>query len=256
MMASCKNNKTTEPTPEEIQAQKVALADSVLAQIDAFASEYITSYENGVRLHTFELTETEKLIKPDYLLDPKAANTFATKSQKVNALAIYIVDYGVRKIYEMPLEEAKEAIAKLAVDVNFPFDTDQYEANAPLSERIKAEYKECKERGDLAYFWQFENAIIKETYYIIVQNPELFFNKITEEQWQEYIKATNKKNAAMRELAKYDEEMADVLEIFNRYRVPSSDEDKARVTASFETCKQHIIADKDKFIANRNVLLQ
>jgi len=257
-VVSCKNNKkalSSEPTQEEVQEMKQALADSVLAEIDAIADEYILASENGFRFPDFELTDSEKMVKPDYLLDLSLVNTFVTKSQKINALAIYIVDYAIRQIYDMPLDEAKEVFAKLAVELNHPVSFENH-TSLPRSERIKMEYEKFKEAGDLAYFWQFQNAIIKETYYIIVQNPELFFSKITEEQWQQYIKRTNEKNKALRELAKYDEEMATVLEIFNQNRVVSSDEEKARVSASIETHKRHLIANKDKFIANRNVLLQ
>jgi len=118
MMVSCKNTKTTEPTPEEIQAQKVALADSVLAEIDAFADEYMLASDNAFFIADYELTEEEKLVKPDYLLEPSFANTLVTKSQKVNALAFYLADIQVRKLYDMPMEEAKEVIAKLAIELN------------------------------------------------------------------------------------------------------------------------------------------
>jgi len=258
-MVSCKNNKKTqsqEPTQEEVQEMKQALADSVLAEIDAIVDEYCIAFENDFRFRGFELTEAEKLIKPDYLLDPSVSNELITKSQKINAIAFYMVDLGVRILYDMPVDEAKETIAKLASDVNIPIDLNDYDINIPRSERTRNQYNMLKENEEVTYFWQFHNAAIKETYYIIVQNPELFFSKITEEQWQQYVKRTNEKNKAMRELAKYDEEMAAVLEIFNQNRVVSSDEEKAKVSASIETHKRHLIANKDKFIENRNALLQ
>jgi len=83
---SCKNTKTTEPTPEEIQAQKVALADSVLAQIDEYAEQF-SKTRDGYLLNLFALTDEEKIIKPDYLLEPSEVSKFITKTQKVNALA-------------------------------------------------------------------------------------------------------------------------------------------------------------------------
>jgi len=258
MMVSCKNRKITEPTSEEIQAQKVALADSVLAEIDNYVDEFITDYGNcyGLRAASFELTEAEKLVKPDYLLEPSMVNEFVTKTQKANALTIYIVELGVREMYGMPLDETKEAITKLAIDVNFPFDADQYEADVPLSERIKAEYEKCKESGDVAFFWQFQSVITLETGYIVSQNPVLFFNKITEEQWQAYVKMVNETNNVMRELAKYDKEMADVLEMFNQNRLVPSDGEWAMINTSIESAKQFNLAQKDKFIAKRDALLQ
>jgi len=253
MMASCKNNKTAEPTPEEIQAKKVALADSVLAQIDAIFEEIKDASIKGKIWETVFLTEEEKMVKPDYLLDPSFASTLVTKSQKVNALAILIADCAVRKIYGMPLDETTEVIAKLAIELNHPFIPD---CEMPESEIIKKEYEVCRERGDLVYFWQFQNAIVAELGYVIAQNPELFLSKITEEQNQALVKRTIEKNMAMRELAKYDEEMAGVLEIYNNTRVISSDEEKAIVYDSIESTKQYFTANKDKFIAKRNALLQ
>jgi len=122
MMVSCKNTKQSEPTLEEIQTQKVALADSVLAKIDAFAGKFIDASEGDFRIVNFELNEEEKMVKPDYLLDPSFANTLVTKSQKVNALAIFLVELTVREIYDMPLEETQEVMAKLAVEIDHPVD--------------------------------------------------------------------------------------------------------------------------------------
>jgi len=253
MMASCKNNKQSEPTPEEIQAQKVALADSVLVKIDAINEDFLKASEESFIIGDFILTKEEKMAKPDYLLDLSFASTLLTKSPKVNALGIYLVDLLVRKAYDMPLEETKEVMTKLAVELNLTVNTD---FEMPVSEKIKQEYEACRERGDLTYFWQFQHAIVVETSYVISQNPELFFGKITEEQWQAYTKKTNEHNKAIRELAKYDKEMADVLELFNQTRVYSSDEEKTVVNTSIESAKQFRIANKDKFIAHRNALLQ
>jgi len=259
-MVSCKNNKKSvasqEPTQEEVQEMKQALADSVLAEIDAIADNFFVASENVFHIGSFELTEAEKLIKPDYLLDPSEAANLVTKSQKVNALAIYLLEYVIRYIYDMPQEETKEVIAKLALDVNHPIDNELLTSDIPSSEKMKKEYEICKERGDLAYFWQFQNAFLIEVGYIIAQNPESFFSKITEEQWQAFANRTNEKNYAMRELAKYDEEMADVLEMFNQNRVFSSDEEKASADTTIESAKEFLIASKERLSAHRNALLQ
>jgi len=253
---NCSSKKSQEYTQEEVQEMKQALADSVLAQIDSFAEEYFAASETSFFTRSFELSEKEKVVKPDYLLNLTEANDLVTKSQKINALAIYLVDLGVRTIYDMPLDETKEVIAKLAVELNHPTDVIANIENVPVTENIKKEYENCRERGDLAYFWQFQDGIITETNYIISQTPELYFSKITEEQWQAYVKRTNEIYKTMRELAKYDKEMAVVLEMFNKNKVISSPEEFAKVTTSIESEKQFRIANKDNFIAKRNALLQ
>jgi len=259
-MVSCGNNKKAqnqEPTQEEVQEMKQALADSVLAEIDNLAEAFSVSSENSNLIIYFELTENEKMVKPDYLLEPSIANKLVTKSQKVNALGIYLTDMVLMQVYDMPTAEVKEIVAKLAAELNHPVEIDLLtDSEMPVSEKIKIEYEGCKERGELTYFWQFQNAVIAETSYILAQNPELFFSHITEEQWQQYLKRTDEKNKAMRELAKYDEEMATVWEIFSQNLPVSSPEELSKVSASIESEKQFRIANKDKFIARRNALLQ
>jgi len=252
----CSSKKSQEPTQEEIQAQKQALADSVLKKIDAFADVFFQASENRFHFRRFELTEQEKLVKPDYLLDPLEADKFVTKSQKVSALAIYIIDMGVREIYDMPTEKAREVIAKFVADLNYPYDIDQRDADIPRSERIKQEYNKCKENGDLAFFWQFQNVVIGEVSYILSQNPELFFSKITEEQLQQFVKWVNEKNKAMRELAKYDADMANVLEFNKNISFIQSPDEFKKSNATIESSKQFRIANKDKYIARRNAFLQ
>jgi len=256
MMTSCRNAKTTEPTPEEIQHQKQALADSVLAEIDEFAKQYWDAQGKSSIILNTVLTDEQKMIKPDYLLNPSVADTLVTKGQKINALAIYVVDIAVCKVYEMPYEELQEAAVKLAADLNVPFDVQFSNGNAPLSEKIKATYKACKERGELSLFWQFENAGIYETNHIISQNPELFLSKITDEQWQAFYKARHARLDAIDKLAKYDNEMALLIEFRNNHKVDAPKEDKNRKNESIEFAKQFYSANKDKYAAKRNALLK
>jgi len=254
-MVSCKNTKTTEPTPEEIEAQKAALADSVLAQIDALADTYIDYSVNGFDFSTIRLDEAEKLIKPDYLLDPSEAYSFVTKTQKVNALAIYCVELFIRYMYDMPVDEAKGAIAKLAAELNHPIEFNKAQ-DMTRTERIKKEYEACKEKGDLAYFWQFHSAIVCEMSYLVAQNPELFYSKITDEQWQAFNDRFGMIVDIVEELSKYDEEMLQLWEFGSKYKPYASDEEIISSNQNIETAKQFHIANKDKYIARRNALLQ
>jgi len=150
----------------------------------------------------------------------------------------------------------EEEIAKLAVEVNHPIDTDFLTSDTPTSEKIKRQYEICKECGDLAYFWQFPYALMVETGYLLSQDSELFFSKISEEQWQAFTNQTNVIVMATRTLAKYDEEMATILDMLEQVKPIISDEEKAIVDTSIVAAKQHAIANKDKFIATRNALLQ
>jgi len=252
----CSSNKSQEPTQEEVQEMKQALADSVLAEIDEIAERYWDAQGKSSIIQSTILTDEQKMIKPDYLLDPSVANTLVTKSQKINALAISVVDIAVCKVYDMPYEELQEAAAKLAADLNVPFDVQFSNGNAPLSEKIKATYNACKERGEVSLFWQFENAGIYETNYIISQSPEVYLGKITDEQWQAFYKARHARLDAVAKLAKYDEEMALLAEFSNNNKVKASIEDKNRKNQSIEFAKHFYSANKDKYATKRNALLQ
>jgi len=257
-MVSCKNNKKAqEPTQEEVEQMKQALTDTVLAWIDKFADVYCCAYENGVMLRGFELTEQEKLIKPDYLLDPAQVNNLVTRNQKICALAIYLVENDVRKIYDMPLDETNEAIAKLVADLNYPIEYDGNEIkDRSLSDRIKAEYNSCKENGTVSDFWVFQEAFGTELNYLIAQNPDLIFNRITDEQWQANVSRIRSCGEVITYIADYDEELAAFRTYMNKYRVSSSNEEWEKINATKESAKQFRIANKDNYSARRKALLQ
>jgi len=260
-MVSCKNNnkktQSQELSQEEVQEMKQALTDSVLTYIDGCVEKLCDATSKSFRIQTMKLTDAEKSVKPDYLLDPTVAETLVTKEQKVNALAIYSIELGIRKIYDMPQEETKAAIAKLAVEVNHPIDIDFLTNDTTTTaEKIKREYEICKERGDLAYFWQFQYAIVSEMSYVVSSNPEIFFSKITEEQWQEFISRFWTIVNTVEKLADYDDDLSQLWKFRNKYNTQSSDEQTKLVNQTKETAKQFRIANKDKYIARRNALLQ
>jgi len=255
MMVSCKNNKTTEPTPEEIQVQKQALADTVLAMVDEIAEQYWDKSSNSFRLRTLELTDAEKAVKPDYLLEPSVANTLVTREQKINALAIFVTEQGIRKIYDMPCDEVEEVIARLIADIDFPNNNDLL-TDTPVSEKIKAYYEACKKRGDLELFWRYEDAVGTEINYLLVQNLDLFFSKITEEQWQSYYNSRTFCFKAVDELAKYDEDMASLQKFMRKEWAYRNDYESSRIDYSFASAKEFRLSRKDLYIAKRNALLQ
>jgi len=55
-----------------------------------------------------------------------------------------------------------------------------------LSGKLSRVYENCRKNGELAFFWQYCCATLIESGYILANNPELFFGKITEEQWQNF----------------------------------------------------------------------
>ena len=160
------------------------------------------------------LTEEEKLIKPDYLLEASQANGMVTKSQKMNALAILMMERPIRMAYGMPIEEINEVIARFAAEVNYPVSFDDG-MNLPISERVKRVYTARKERGEIADFWQVQLALLTEVDYLISKNVDVFFRNLTEDQYASLIKQFKTVIKAVRTLAEYDPEVKQAWDAFN-----------------------------------------
>lgn len=262
MTVSCKNSNSKKSekqgeTKDIVAVAKVILADDVLATIDQLAETYITSAEPGDILSQVvsDLNDKEKLLKPDYLLDPAETYNLLTRKQKINALGIMLPERIVREAYGLPLDEFKAAAARLMADVNFPISMDIVNKDTPFSERVKKAYEVCKERGDLSYFWQFEFAVITSTLYLVSQNPDLFLRNVTEEQYLAFDKRFRSLRSALLELAKYDEEIAGVVEILDKNKA-ASNEELDKLCSSFDGFKQQIVDSKYLYAASRAEMLK
>jgi len=257
MMVSCKN-KQSEPTPEEIQAQKVALADSVLSIIDNLAEKYQEAGDSGDFSLNLILSDDEKMVKPDYLLDPDLASTFVTKAQKITALSYYMVDFPVRIAYDMPLDANKEAIIKLTSEINYPVDIDMLFSNfdMPLSEKLKLEYNAYKNKNDLSSLWALQFAALLEAEYIFTNNPELYMSKLTEEQNQAITDSWHYFKEAISILADYDDEAFETKKLLDSFEGTISDEEIDTLYTTREDAIDTYKKDILHIIDRRNALLQ
>jgi len=227
----------------------------MLTRIDALFEAYSSASDNSFRMKNILLSDKEKLIKPDYLLDLSVAKTLVNKSQKLFALAIYSEESVIRRAYDMPMEEVKNTMAKLAAEVNY-LDPSDIENDAPVSEWIRKEYEACRVRGELTYFWQFQYALLVEIDYLLAQAPDILFSRISEEKWL-YSRARVKYTyEAIQALSEYDEEVAVLYKEIQSKPKYSSIEEFDAANRTIEEAKQFRIANKDKFIARRNALLR
>ena len=255
---SCKSNKkaeSNEANEEVVEAAKTVLADDVLAKIDDFSQTFVG--ENGKTrfsgIFSSALTEEEKLIKPDYLLNPSEVDNFVTKTQKVNALAILTADRVLMKVYEMPIEEANEAIARLGAEAGFPIP----DHNLTVSEKIADEYEKCKESGDLALFWQFQFVKMTEFVYLISQNPDIFFRNISEDQLFSFNNQFLTTREAVKTLAEYDSDIKLAWDTYYKYRSSFPDEDSRREAYfSIDSAKNIFSSNKESYAARRADMLK
>jgi len=248
--------KVSEPSYIDVEERKSALASSTLAQIDSLYLLYQKTLGQSFDFSKLELTEKEKLIMPDYLLNLSASNNFVTRSQKINAMAIYLIERCIKKIYDMPLDDTNHTISKLAAELDHSFDFEYLSSDAPLSEKLEREYEVCKNRGDLAYFWRFQYAIFAETTYLLAQNPELFLERISDEQYQAFHESVVNRIDVIMEIAKYDEEMAMLKSFINQNNVWQDNMDYQSTVGTKDLRIKYFIDNKDNIIARRNALLQ
>jgi len=220
---SCKNQnkKITTLTAEQLQEQEVALADSVLAILDGYAQEYQDYIDDSFKLGQLELTSKEKLIKPDFLLDADAVNLVVTRSQKINVVAIYLIQRPVRELYGMPVKEITANVVKLAADIGYPIDNDIFSSELSLSQEVKREYDRCKENGDVPLFWQLQRAIIITSLYIVSRDPEMFLDRITPQEWTSFYNRAIVTFKAAALLAQYDPSFEMMLPSFTLEEIES-----------------------------------
>ena len=222
MTVSCKNNnkkaESNEADAEVVEAAKTILADDVMATIDELVQAYINADGGEIAYEEIiasSLTEEEKLIKPDYLLEASRANEMVTKSQKLNTLAILLVERPIRIAYGMPTEGTDEVIAHFIADVNSPVNLDGNK-DLTLSEKLKKAYEFYKERGDVADFWQsYGLASVTELGYLISKNTDAFFRNINEDQYAAFLKRVTAVANAVRFLSEYDPEVKQAWDAFN-----------------------------------------
>jgi len=224
-ISSCRNVKTQNvvgPTDADIDAMESILADSVLTIIDEYALKYKENYGNTLDVL---LSEKEKMVRPDYLLNLDKLNTAITREQKINALGMLAVDNAVRKAYGIPTDDLQEICARFLVDVNHPVVSDAIDVfeNITPGEGISMVYDICKENNEVEYFWQLENAVIKSVQYVISQDPDLYFSKISQASWNSFMNRVDLTRQVALEISKYDSDFKDIETIlsdeeFNRLR--------------------------------------
>ena len=123
ILASCGGKKTDQPEAaqneksfeqEQIEASIKMHIDSIAAEIGQL-KQFPFVQEGGLTL-----TNEEKQVKPEYLLNPSVAEEAATLSEKYRILSALSVDKKIASLYEMPTDEYDKAIAKLTADINDP----------------------------------------------------------------------------------------------------------------------------------------
>lgn len=181
VLASCNGNKNGQNDPSEKKSfQQEQLEKLVKMQADSIAALWADSCQKvpfiaSIAEGKLELSEEEKLVKPDYLLDTKKAEDFVDQSQRYRALAMYDVDRYIAQAYGMPTEGYDAASKKLGAEINDPALEElvkNLDSDMPYKEIINNFYNTEESNGTLNYFWEVMTASTVEQIYILAKHPD------------------------------------------------------------------------------------
>jgi hypothetical protein len=180
VFAACGGKKTAQDATDvdstksfeqkQIEASIKMHFDSLAAELGRLKKLPVSvNKETGV----IKLTDQEKQVKPDYLLNAAIADNATTLSEKYRTLAALQVDREVALLYDMPLDEYDKAIAKLAADINDP-SFKAIDDTGNIHETSQVLYKAMDENGRINYFWQLVATALVENLYVTSQNTDKF----------------------------------------------------------------------------------
>lgn len=174
-----KSNKSASNAPVEKSQAELQQEEYIKIQIDSLAAEmlrlkpldFVAKTNDG----SIVLSDKEKQVKPDYLVNAAAINDLQTLSQKYRAAALIYVDKEVAKLYEMSslVSDYDKSLTKLYLDINDPSLKEIF-SNDNTAEAMNAFYDACKANGRMHFFWDVCAAAVVEHIYIASQNSEKF----------------------------------------------------------------------------------
>jgi len=224
LFAACGGNKATQPSEEEVaeksfEQEQVEASikmhlDSLAASVSTLKKVPFLTDNNG----TIDLSKEEKQVKPEYLIDPAAAENAATLAEKYRMISLLGIDKKVAALYEMPTEAYDEAITKLIADINDPSFKAVEDQNT-IYETTEALYNAMNENGRINYFWQMAATSLVEELYIASQNTEKFLAAFDDESASNITFRIVLVTDAITNLVNYDEDIKPVAEALEPLKV-------------------------------------
>lgn len=175
-----KKSESKETTVEEqyLREDLKIKMDSLVKEMTQLSTPGTVDIQNG----KLTLTDNEKKNKPNYLLPASKADEAVTLNEKYRALAMLSADMNIAKLYGMPLDEYKQAIAKLLVDINNPaLNVTEGQSDETPSVRIQRLYDESVKNETVNLFWEAIVAGTIEQLFIITNNIDKFMPCFTDQ---------------------------------------------------------------------------
>lgn len=192
LASSCKN-KSKEAEQQAPDYENASEAELVQADLKAEMQNlmesakkikpvaFISSSKDG----SLVLSEKEKMVKPDYLIEPSSTNDLVNLTQKYRAIGMMTSDKTIAQLYDMPINEYNEAIFRILTDINDPALTNFYTLPVEDIETNREEYEifvdQEYEEGRAQFFWEAVAAAMVEQIYIVTRDVDKFMPMFTDE---------------------------------------------------------------------------
>lgn len=249
--ASCGGNKSanTAEVENEKSFEQEQVEAKIKLELDSLASELarlpklpiLVEGEGGI-----QLSEEEKMLKPDYLIDPADAENATTLAEKYRMLAALSVDKQIAAMYDMPTDEIQNAIAKLMVDIDDP-SFQEIEDASTIHETSQKLYDAMEKCGRINYYWQLVAGALLEEAYVMSQNTEKFITAFDDESASSVTFRIILLSDATSRLAGYDPEFEPVAQIVDTL-APLDATTVDQLKTQLEATKNNIAATRDELI--------
>ena len=226
---------------EQIEASIKMHFDSLASELGKLKQLPVVQKDGGIAL-----TDVEKQVKPDYLLDLAVAENAMTLSEKYRVLSAIEVDKEVAKLYGMPVDEYDKAITKLAADINDPSFKAVDDASS-IYEATEALYNAMNENGRINYFWQIVATSFVEQLYVTSQNTEKFVSAFSDEAAANVTFRLILIQDALDRLTEYDPELSPVAEAISPLSVLNA--------TTVDEFRSQLAEAKEKIAESRNNLV-
>ena len=254
IFAACGGNKSAQNTAEADSIkgfEQQQIEASIKMQFDSLASELGRLKKLPISMNketgAIQLSDKEKQVKPDYLLNVSVADSATTLSEKYRAVAALGVDLELAKLYGMPTEDYSKAISKLAADINDPsFKAIENPEN--IHETTEVLYKAMDENGRINYYWQLVSTALIENLFIVSQNSDKFMASLDDDAASNITFRIILLQDAVNRLTEYDTEFIPVAKAIEPLTVLNA--------TTVAELKSQIADAKEKIAAARAALLK
>lgn len=251
-LASCggKTQQSDDEQQEVKSFEQEQIEESIRVQLDSIASvlgglkalPMLEQTKNG----ELKLTDEEKKVKPDYLLDPDIAKEAITLSEKYRVLVALSIDQTIAELYDMDTKAYNEATAQLLSEVNDP-GFRIFAENGDLVVESQEIYEAEVQAGRLNYFWQAVATSLVEQMYILCQNQEKFLPVFDDESVANLTLRIALLQDAINRLVEYDPELVEVseaikpLEKLNAITVDELRSDLSKMTNEITAARNQLV---------------